>query len=201
MAWCECINHLKLLAQIGILWDIIINSSSQSSQPIIPVTSLLNSNPVLAAESVVNHALDVFIATRALQKTNHMDIESLLNPVGESHILTETSDREIFKAVMETTEAHETIEVNRGDDVDEYFPAEPQPSWQDVLKATSTISKFIVNMDDPIAHKLEGLISSLNMQLHPEESRKLKDTHSTCYIIFLHFFASIFSIPLLTHNP
>ena len=32
----------------------------------------------------------------------------------------------------------ETMEINGGDDVDEDFPAEPQPSQQDVLKATST---------------------------------------------------------------
>ena len=53
------------------------------------------------------------------------------------------------------------MEINGGDDVDEDFPAEPQPSRQDVLKATSTLSKFIEKMDDPIARKLKGLLGSL----------------------------------------
>ena len=37
--------------------------------------------------------LDDLVATGALQKGNHMDIESLLNLVGESHVLTEVSDQ------------------------------------------------------------------------------------------------------------
>ena len=53
------------------------------------------------------------------------------------------------------------MEINGGDDVDEDFPAEPQPSRQDVLKATSTLSKFIEKMDDPIARKIKGLLGSL----------------------------------------
>ena len=53
------------------------------------------------------------------------------------------------------------MEINGGDDVDEDFPAEPQSSQQDVLKATSTLSKFIEKMDDPIARKLKGLLGSL----------------------------------------
>ena len=163
----------------GILPD--IESSSQPSQPIIPVASLLNSDPILAAEAAVNRALDGLVATGALQKTNRMDIESLLNPVGESHNLMETSDREIYKAVMEATDARETMEINGGDDVDEDFPSEPQPSRQDVLKATSTIGKFIDKMDDPVARKLEALLCSLNMQLRLEETRSLKNTHLTSY--------------------
>ena len=78
-------------------------------------------------------------------------------------------------------EANTVDEINGGDDVDEDFPAEPQPSRQDILKATSTVSKFIEKMDDPIARKLEGLLSSLNMQLRLEEARNLKDTHLTSY--------------------
>jgi len=110
-----------------------------------------------------------------------MDIESLLNPVGETHNLTEISDRDICNAVMEATDARETMEINGGDDVDEDFPSEPQPSRQDVLKATSTLSKFIEKMDDPVARKLEGLLCSLNMQLRLDETRNLKDTHLTSY--------------------
>ena len=78
------------------------------------------------------------------------------------------------------TDACEAMEINGGD-VDKKFPTEPELSWQDVLKVTSTPSKFIEKMDDPIACKLEGLIYSLNMQLCLEETRNLKDTHLTSY--------------------
>ena len=160
----------------GILPD-MDDSSSQSSQP----TSLLNYDPVLLAEAAVDHSLNGLVATGALQKKNRMVIESLLNPVGESHNLTETSDREICNAVMEAIDARETMEINGGDDVDEDFPAEPQPSRQDILKATSTLTRFVEKMDDPIARKLEGLLCSLNMQLRLEETRNLKNTHITSY--------------------
>ena len=82
---------------------------------------------------------------------------------------------------MDAVDAREAVEINGGDDVDEDFPAEPQPSQQDILKATSTVCRFIEGMDDPIARKLEGLLSSLNMQLRLEEARNLKDTHLTSY--------------------
>ena len=47
--------------------------------------------------------------------------------------------------------------------------------------ATSTLTKFVDKMDDPIARKLEGLLCSLNMQLRLEETRNLKNTHITSY--------------------
>ena len=82
---------------------------------------------------------------------------------------------------MDAVDAREAMEINGGDDVDEDFPVEQQPSRQDILKATSTICQFIEGMDDPIACKLEGLLSFLNIQLHLEEARNLKDTHLTSY--------------------
>ena len=81
----------------------------------------------------------------------------------------------------DAVDAREAVEINGGDDVDKDFPAEPQPSRQDIFKATSTGCRFIEGMDDPIARKLEGLLSSLNMQLRLEEARNLKDTHLTSY--------------------
>jgi hypothetical protein len=44
-----------------------------------------------------------------------MDIKSLLNPDGESHILTETSDVKIYQVVMDAIEAHKNIEISGGD--------------------------------------------------------------------------------------
>ena len=49
---------------------------------------------------------------------NQMEIESLLNRVGESHILTETSDQEIYQAVIDSIAACENIKINSEDNVD-----------------------------------------------------------------------------------
>ena len=44
---------------------------------------------------------------------------------GESHNLTESSDREIYKAIMEAINARETIDINGGDYAEDIGPEEP----------------------------------------------------------------------------
>ena len=106
-----------------------------------------------------------------------MDIKNLLNPAGESQVMTEASDEEIFQSVMDAIEAHD---INRGDDVDNARVAiEPWLTQCEVLKAVSTISKYIINeLDDPVSHKIKGLLWSFNWQLHLDESKNmLSQTH------------------------
>jgi len=47
-----------------------------------------------------------------------MDIGSLLNPAGKSHVLTEATGADIYQAVIDAIEARENIEKNGGDNVD-----------------------------------------------------------------------------------
>ena len=158
--------------------------ASHIAQPSIPISSLLHNpppktNPVAHAEKQVEAALDDLVATGALQKNNRMDIESLLNPVGESHILTETSDKEIYQAVMDSIMARENIEINGGDDVngdDIDISIEPCPTYRDVLKAASAIGRYIEDLNCPIARKIEALLGSFNRQLQLEETKSMKDT-------------------------
>jgi hypothetical protein len=44
-------------------------------------------------------------------------------PAGESQILTETSDKEIHQAVMDSITARENLDINSGDDVDDALRA------------------------------------------------------------------------------
>ncbi|KAF8911490.1 hypothetical protein CPB84DRAFT_1761954 [Gymnopilus junonius] len=75
-------------------------------------------------------------------------------------VLTETSDEEIFQAVMDAIHARENIEINGGDDVDEDIPVEPRPARHDVLKTSSTISRYLEDWNDPIARKMEAILGS-----------------------------------------
>ncbi|KAF8231111.1 hypothetical protein L208DRAFT_1074923, partial [Tricholoma matsutake] len=50
------------------------------------------------------------------------------------------------------------------------------PTWHDVLKAVSTISRYTEDLDYPIAHKFEALLSSFNKQLWLEETKSMKET-------------------------
>jgi hypothetical protein len=179
----------------GILPDVDCPFSSHANQryqPLITISSLLHDSsesdsdesssqmdPVMHAKNQVQTALNDLVATGALQKTNRMDIESLLNPAGESHDLDETSDTEIYQAVADAIIARENMEINGGDDGDESdddTPAEPRPNRRDVLKAVSTIGRYIDDMNDPIARKIEALLGPLNMRLRVEETRSMKNS-------------------------
>jgi hypothetical protein len=152
-------------------------------QPSIPITSLLQdpsesqTDPVVHAEKEVEAALNDLVATGALQTKNQMDLESLLNPEGESHFLFEASDEEIYQAVVDSIVARENIETNGGDDMDmDDIPIEACPTRRDILKAVSTISKYIDELNDPIARKLEDIFSSFKRQLRLDETRSMKAT-------------------------
>ncbi|KAH9015420.1 hypothetical protein EDB83DRAFT_2232711 [Lactarius deliciosus] len=95
-----------------------------------------------------------------------MDINSLLNPAGESHIMTETTDTDIYQAVMDAIEARENMEKNGGDNVDEDGPA----------TSTSTIGNYLTNWNDPLARQLETLLGAVSRQLRIDEAKSMKNT-------------------------
>ncbi|KAF8488158.1 hypothetical protein F5888DRAFT_1623408 [Russula emetica] len=105
-----------------------------------------------------------------------MDIKSLFNPASESHDLAEISDTEIYQAVKDAINAQENMEINGGDDGDDDIFAEPCPNQHDVLKAVSTIGRYIDDLNGPIARKTEVLLGPFNTQLCLEETRNLKST-------------------------
>jgi len=110
-----------------------------------------------------------------------MDIESLLNPASESHVLTETSDTEIYQAVIDAINAHENMEINGGDNVDDNICLKPYPNRRDILKAVSTIGRYIEDLNEPIAHRMEALLGPFNMQLCLDETKSMKTTVLTDY--------------------
>ncbi|KAI6012294.1 hypothetical protein PISMIDRAFT_12076 [Pisolithus microcarpus 441] len=68
--------------------NILPTSSSPLSpvSPSLPSSSLIHAsethtNPTLQAEALVSSALDDLEATGALQRSNHMDLAEILNPV------------------------------------------------------------------------------------------------------------------------
>ena len=148
--------------------------------PSIPISFLLHvlpvqANPVAPVERQVEDALDELVAIGALWVGNRMDIEALLNPAGKSHILTETSDKEIYQAVIDSISTCENIEINGGDDVDDDGPVEPHPTRHEVLKAVSTIGKYTNNLNDPFSWKIKALLGLFTQQLRLEETRHIKN--------------------------
>ncbi|KAG5641871.1 hypothetical protein H0H81_010948, partial [Sphagnurus paluster] len=67
----------------GILPDAPENATATS--PSIPISSIVNQqDPVADAEKQLEAALDNLASTGALQPANHMSLDALLNPEGES---------------------------------------------------------------------------------------------------------------------
>ena len=131
-------------------------------------------------------ALDELVATGAPQTANHMDIDSLLDQLGESLVLTEVSDKKIYQAVINAIAAHDNLDLNGHDDGNdgdsiEEASLEPPPSWRDVAKAVATINRYIEKLNDPLARKVEALLGTFNRQLHLNEAKSLKDTLMTDY--------------------
>ena len=156
------------------------SSSSRTIEPLIPVSLLLqlenSSLEMSPAERQVEAALNDLVATGALQKTNRMDINTLLNPEGESHNLTETSDNEIYQAVIDAIDARENLDINSGDDIDPTDSADPLPTHREVLKAVSTIRRYVEDLNDPVARKMEAHLASFNMKIRLDGTRRMKNS-------------------------
>jgi hypothetical protein len=45
----------------------------------------------------------------------------------------------------------------------------------------STINKYVEEVNDPLARRIEALLGSLNRQLHIDEARNKKETFLTDY--------------------
>ena len=53
---------------------------------------------------------------------------------------------------------------------------DPRPAQLDVIKAVSTIRKYIEELDDPIAQKTEAHLAFFNMNIRLDRTRCMKNT-------------------------
>ena len=101
------------------------------------------------AEKDLTAALDCLEATGILQRLNRMDIEALLNPPEESSMMDDTTDEEIFQAVMDVKEdngGHGDIDGDAADI--------PGPTRNEALQAALMLQRYVQDLDDPFARKL-----------------------------------------------
>ena len=163
----------------------LVNGTTSKSSVSIPVSSLINNdeNPVADAEKLVKDALDELEKTGALQSSNRMSLEALLNPVDESITITDTTDEEIFEAVMGAKKVREAAATaGIGDhDVDDDAVVDAGPNRKEALQASLTLKKYVQGLDDAFARKLEGMLTSFGHQTRFVESQSLKPTLVTDY--------------------
>ncbi|KAF8225681.1 DDE-domain-containing protein, partial [Tricholoma matsutake] len=177
--------------------DILPPTQTPPVQPMIAISMLINSNtvcdlpvssdenPIKIVEKRVESALYELVSTGVLQASNRMDIKSLLNSVAKSWVIDETTDEEIYQAVINARQAQENGIINGGDDdANDDGPIEDCPTCCDALQAASVINRYIEHLDDPVAWKLEALLSSLGWQMCLDMSRSQVSTSITDYFSF-----------------
>ena len=127
--------------------------------PSIPISSLVSDGDdsgIALAKNRLSTALDNLERRGPLQGQNRMDIDTLLNPEGESSSFDEATDVEIYEA-------------------------EPTPSRQEVVQAALTINRYLNLEDAPFARKLEALIDTFKCDLQLQDSKSLVLTQITDY--------------------
>lgn len=113
--------------------------------PSIPISSILNQqDPVIDAEKEVKAALETLVATGVLQSNNRMSIEALLNPQEELLTIKETTDEEIFQAVMDAKKVREESAHDKGDnDIEDDSPSYIiRPTRNEALQAALVCLRF-----------------------------------------------------------
>ena len=84
---------------------------------------------------------------------------------------------DIFNAVMEARREDEAFQM---DDMDVEV-LEPLPTRREILDAVSVIERYIDDMNDPIARKLDSVLVSFRRELRIKESKSLISTKMTDY--------------------
>ena len=109
-----------------------------------------------------------------------MDIKALLNPAAELQMIDEVTDKEIFCMVLDAQNAEEEGPINGGDDnIDDNVSVEACLTYREVLQASAVITRYIDSVDDPLACKLETVLSSFGHQMCLAESHSMITTHLT----------------------
>ncbi|KAJ6601945.1 hypothetical protein DFH09DRAFT_900189 [Mycena vulgaris] len=96
----------------------------------------------------------------------------------EEQVIEDATDKEIFEAVQRMRSGEQDREKNGGDDEEEI---DPKPSRKEALQAAATLGKYIADLDDPFARKMEVILSSFGRETRREEVRAMVDTSITDY--------------------
>jgi hypothetical protein len=162
-------------------------SSSSSLPPTILILSLTNvedcvEDPVSEAERELANALDDLEATGALQPSNWMSIKTLLNPPAKSCTMDETTDFEIFQAVMEAWKENASDSGDKELDIMEIV-VKPHRMCKEALQAGLVMQEYLQELNIPYACNLEAKLFSFGYQTHHLELQSMQYTCFTDYFV------------------
>ncbi|KAJ7882873.1 hypothetical protein B0H13DRAFT_1629328, partial [Mycena leptocephala] len=115
--------------------------------------------------------------------SHHCLFEMIVKPIWtQRHTRNSAMSLEILRKGLCTLKkirnGEQDREKNGGDDDEE---VEPKPSRKEVLQAASTLCKYIADLDDPFARKMEAMLSMFGHETCREEARAMVDTEITDY--------------------
>ena len=80
---------------------------------------------------------------------------------------------------MDMCKAKQMMEVNGGYDTDD--AVDTKPTHKEALTAAFTLRSYVADINEPFAHKLEGILASFGRQTRLEVAQSLEPTHITDY--------------------
>ncbi|KAJ7814868.1 hypothetical protein B0H13DRAFT_1521776, partial [Mycena leptocephala] len=99
---------------------------------------------------------------------------SLVNPDSEKDIINDSTEQDIYNAVVASRDAQQMGEINGGDDdVEDNMGFQPRPTRREALSAAQTLRKYTETLDDGFARKVEQLLASFGRQTQLEETNAL----------------------------
>jgi hypothetical protein len=105
-----------------------------------------------------------------------MDIEVLLNPADELHVMDEVTDEVGMKKI---SKIHRKMDQSMAGMMILKMTHLWSPTYRQVLQDATVITRYIENMDDPITRKLKMILGSFGHQMCLEESRSMIPTSLT----------------------
>jgi hypothetical protein len=124
----------------------------------------------------VEVALDDLVLTGALQNSNQMKIDALLNPANESNMLDNVTEEEIYDAVMESRMVPPGDDNSDSDAFDDV-----SPTRKEALQAALVLKKYLQHVNSPFARKLEGILGSFGRQTRLTVLQDMRPTLLTDY--------------------
>ncbi|KAF9256103.1 hypothetical protein L218DRAFT_809662, partial [Marasmius fiardii PR-910] len=90
-----------------------------------------------------------------LQERNPFSINDMLNPLVEQCLINEVTPQDIHKAVINTREARENMEITGTDDIaGKEKPVVPKPTRKEVLTTVNILCQYIADINDQFSHSL-----------------------------------------------
>jgi hypothetical protein len=98
----------------------------------------------------------------------------------EEHWLDNNANHVEEDAIIQKLD-REDREINGGDDNHQDSSGEPKPTRKEALRAISTLSQFLADIDGAFARKLEVSLSAFGRETQYEETKNLVSTSITDY--------------------